>query len=116
MAGALALDGTAMHCDGDCITYDDIGRKHTRTGACHVACSALSSYLAQGEYCARNPREVLIGCCVAVLILSLGLVRFRVETDPQRLWVGRGSRALRDKQAYEVRCQDHTQHSLPARL
>ena len=57
----------------------------------------------QGEYCARNPREVLISCCVAVLILSLGLFRFRVETDPQRLWVGRGSRALADKQAYEVR-------------
>ena len=57
----------------------------------------------QGEYCARNPREVLIGCCLAVLLLSLGLFRFRVETDPQRLWVGRGSRALADKQAYEVR-------------
>ena len=65
-------------------------------------CLCDTAYIMQGEYCAHNPREVLIGCCLAVLISSLGLFRFRVETDPQRLWVGRGSRALADKQAYEV--------------
>ncbi len=70
----------------------------------HAEAQILSDTWAntQGEYCARNPREVLIGCFVAVLILSLGLFWFRVETDPQRLWVGRGSRALADTQAYEV--------------
>ena len=82
-----------------------VGRLITEA-ACHNAADCILYDIPvhmQGEYCARNPREVLIGCCLAVLILSLGLFRFRVETDPQRLWVGRGSRALADKQAYEVR-------------
>ena len=78
-----------------------------------VRLAYIEPCVAQGEYCARKPCEVLIGCCVAVLILSLGLVRFRVETDPQRLWVGRGSRALRDKQAYEVRCQPGPMQHVP---
>jgi Niemann-Pick C1 protein len=37
-----------------------------------------------------------------VLACSLGLLRFRVETDPQRLWVGQGSQAATEKAAYEV--------------
>ena len=35
-------------------------------------------------------------------VLALGLLRFRVETDPQRLWVGPTSQAAREKAAYEV--------------
>ena len=59
---------------------------------------------------------MLIGCCVAVLILLLGLLRFRVETDPQRLWVGRGSRALGDKQAYEVCYHARMVHTLSEKV
>lgn len=33
---------------------------------------------------------------------SAGLIRFRVETDPQRLWVGPGSQAARDKAAFDA--------------
>ena len=35
-------------------------------------------------------------------VFALGLLRFRVETDPQRLWVGPSSRAAKEKAAYEV--------------
>ena len=58
----------------------------------------------QGERCARHPWRVL-GCALLVILLCcVGWARFRVETDPQRLWVGPGSQAAREKAAYEVPC------------
>jgi Niemann-Pick C1 protein len=39
---------------------------------------------------------LLIGFCL------LGLLRFQLETDPQRLWVGPTSQAARDKANYEA--------------
>ena len=35
-------------------------------------------------------------------VLVLGLLRFRVETNPQRLWVGPSSQAAQEKATYEV--------------
>jgi len=32
----------------------------------------------------------------------LGLLRFKVEANPQRLWVGAGSLAAKEKAQYEV--------------
>ncbi len=45
----------------------------------------------------------MLGVALAlVLLCCAGWARFRVETDPQRLWVGPGSQAAREKAAYEV--------------
>jgi Niemann-Pick C1 protein len=58
--------------------------------------------LPQGELVARYPLHVIgigllvIGFCI------LGLVRFKLETEPQKLWVGPTSRAAQDKAAYEA--------------
>ncbi len=44
-------------------------------------------------------------------VFALGLLRFRVETDPQRLWVGPTSQAAQEKAAYEVpEPSPHCQH------
>jgi hypothetical protein len=39
---------------------------------------------------------------LVMVVCALGLLRFRVETDPLRLWVGPTSQAAREKAAYEV--------------
>lgn len=56
----------------------------------------------QGQRCAKHPWRVLGCALLAMLICSLGIFCFRVETDPQRLWVGSNSQAAIEKAAYEV--------------
>ena len=58
----------------------------------------------QGSFCARRPGLVLAAAAAVAGLCALGLIRLRVETDPQRLWVGAGSQAAREKADYEVAC------------
>ncbi|KAF4382786.1 hypothetical protein G4B88_021569 [Cannabis sativa] len=50
---------------------------------------------------ARNPSLVLCSSLAIVLVLCVGLVRFNVETRPEKLWVGPGSRAAEEKQFFD---------------
>jgi hypothetical protein len=45
----------------------------------------------QGEFCARKPLHVIGAGALLVGLCLLGLLRFRLETDPLKLWVGPGS-------------------------
>lgn len=63
--------------------------------------SKLGSML-QGAYCGEQPYKVIAMCILAIGVCCLGLLRFQVETDPQRLWVGSASLAAREKAQYEV--------------
>ena len=56
----------------------------------------------QGVYCGKQPYKVLALCLLAIGVCCLGLLRFQVETNPQRLWVGSGSLAAKEKAQYEV--------------
>lgn len=56
----------------------------------------------QGEFCARRPLHVIAGGAILIAFCLLGLIRFKLETSPQRLWVGPGSRAAQDKARYEA--------------
>lgn len=40
---------------------------------------------------------------LAVVLCALGLLRFQIVTDPERLWVGPKSQAAKEKSDYEVR-------------
>ena len=52
--------------------------------------SLLFTLLAsQGMMCALFPLHVLWACLILVVMCCAGFVNFRIETDPQRLWVGR---------------------------
>ena len=56
----------------------------------------------QGVYCGTHPYKVLLMCGVAIGLCCLGMLRFRVQTDPQHLWVGANSLAAKEKAQYEV--------------
>lgn len=58
--------------------------------------------LLQGEFCAQKPVHVIVAGVLLIAFCLLGLVRFKLETNPQQLWVGPGSRAAQDKANYEA--------------
>ncbi|CAA3010182.1 Niemann-Pick C1 -like [Olea europaea subsp. europaea] len=58
-------------------------------------------YRRYGTWVARNPKLVLCSSLAIVLVLCLGLIRFQVETRPEKLWVGPGSRAAEEKQYFD---------------
>ncbi|XP_043713679.1 NPC intracellular cholesterol transporter 1-like isoform X2 [Telopea speciosissima] len=60
-----------------------------------------SFYRRYGTWVARNPTLVLCSSLAVVLLLCLGLIRFKVETRPEKLWVGHGSKAAEEKQFFD---------------
>ncbi|GAV63482.1 Patched domain-containing protein/Sterol-sensing domain-containing protein [Cephalotus follicularis] len=58
-------------------------------------------YRRYGTWVARNPTLVLSVSVVVVLLLCLGLIRFKVETRPEKLWVGPRSKAAEEKQFFD---------------
>lgn len=69
--------------------------------------STVQGYLARfyskyGIWVARHPALVLNVSVFAVLLLCVGLIRFKVETRPDKLWVGAGSRAAEEKRFFDT--------------
>lgn len=63
------------------------------------ACDRAFSYI--GRMSARFPALTISGCLVVVGLLSLGWIRFAVETDPVRLWVAPDSEAASEKAFFD---------------
>lgn len=64
--------------------------------------SYMSNFYRQyGTKVARNPTLVLCSSLAVVLVLCVGLIRFKVETRPDKLWVGKGSKAAEEKQFFD---------------
>ncbi|THG12789.1 hypothetical protein TEA_021783 [Camellia sinensis var. sinensis] len=68
-----------------------------------VQLSVLQGYMSRkyGTWVARNPTLVLCSSLAVVLILCFGLIRFQVETRPEKLWVGHGSKAAEEKHFFD---------------
>ncbi|GER42076.1 patched family protein [Striga asiatica] len=71
-----------------------------------VQLSILQGYMSRfyrkyGTWVARNPMLVLCLSIATVAVLCLGLIRFQVETRPEKLWVGPGSRAAKEKEFFD---------------
>ncbi|GMH04666.1 hypothetical protein Nepgr_006506 [Nepenthes gracilis] len=71
-----------------------------------VRLSVVQGYMSEfyrkyGMWVAKRPSLVLFSSLSIVLILCLGLIRFKVETRPEKLWVGSGSRAAKEKQFFD---------------
>ncbi|XP_022140528.1 Niemann-Pick C1 protein [Momordica charantia] len=71
-----------------------------------IQLSTIQGYISNfyrnyGAWVARNPILVLFSSLSIVLILCVGLVRFKVETQPEKLWVGHGSKAAAEKQFFD---------------
>ncbi|XP_022762939.1 Niemann-Pick C1 protein isoform X4 [Durio zibethinus] len=60
-----------------------------------------SFYRSYGRWVARNPTVVLCLSFAVVIVLCFGLIRFEVETRPEKLWVGHGSKAAEEKQFFD---------------
>ncbi|KAL4271964.1 hypothetical protein GQ457_13G020620 [Hibiscus cannabinus] len=58
-------------------------------------------YRKYGLWVARHPTLVLSLSVGIVLLLCSGLVRFKVETRPEKLWVGPGSKAAEEKRFFD---------------
>ncbi|CAD5196507.1 unnamed protein product [Musa acuminata subsp. malaccensis] len=54
-----------------------------------------------GSFVSKNPTLILCLSLVVPLLLCLGLIRFKVETRPEKLWVGPGSKAAKEKQYFD---------------
>lgn len=54
-----------------------------------------------GGACARFPAITIASSVLAVVLLSLGWLRFTVETDPVRLWVSPSSAAAQEKAFFD---------------
>ncbi|KAJ5675342.1 NPC intracellular cholesterol transporter 1-related protein 1 [Penicillium macrosclerotiorum] len=54
-----------------------------------------------GGACARFPAITIGSSLIVVVILSLGWLRFTVETDPVRLWVSPSSAAAQEKEFFD---------------
>ncbi|KAL6279197.1 hypothetical protein ACE6H2_016078 [Prunus campanulata] len=71
-----------------------------------VQLSIVQGYMSKffrryGTWVARNPIIVLCSSLALVLLLCLGLIRFKVETRPEKLWVGPGSKAAEEKNFFD---------------
>lgn len=92
-------EGGASEADGAADENDEAPPGDPRYPPLERALQRL--FRVHGERCAREPRRPLLFALGLVLFFSLGLVRFRVETQPEKLWVGSGSRAARDRARYD---------------
>ncbi|KAJ4880028.1 Patched family protein [Raphanus sativus] len=75
-------------------------------GKRHAHLSPVQRYMATfyktyGSWIARNPSLVLIISVAVVLALSSGLLHFKVETRPEKLWVGPESKAAEEKKFFD---------------
>ncbi|CAN6463965.1 unnamed protein product [Victoria cruziana] len=58
-------------------------------------------YRKYGYFVARHPIHVLSLSILVTLLLCLGLIRFKVETRPEKLWVSPGSKAAEEKRYFD---------------
>ncbi|OJJ43952.1 hypothetical protein ASPZODRAFT_135356 [Penicilliopsis zonata CBS 506.65] len=61
-----------------------------------------SAFNRLGRACARFPAVTIAASLLLVALLSLGWVRFAVETDPVRLWVSPTSAAAQEKAFFDA--------------
>ncbi|XP_020260992.1 Niemann-Pick C1 protein-like isoform X2 [Asparagus officinalis] len=54
-----------------------------------------------GTFVSRKPMLVLCLSVAVPLLLCIGFVRFKVETRPEKLWVGPGSKAAEEKKYFD---------------
>ncbi|KAL0798721.1 hypothetical protein Bca101_053896 [Brassica carinata] len=72
----------------------------------HAHLSPVQRYMAAfyktyGSWIARNPSLVLFISVAVVIALSSGLLHFKVETRPEKLWVGPASKAAEEKKFFD---------------
>uniref|UniRef100_K3WTQ3 SSD domain-containing protein n=1 Tax=Globisporangium ultimum (strain ATCC 200006 / CBS 805.95 / DAOM BR144) TaxID=431595 RepID=K3WTQ3_GLOUD len=62
----------------------------------------MGAFFQLGKRCSRAPVRVSLAALVCSLVLCLGLVRMRVQTDPQELWVPPTSVAAQEQARFDA--------------
>lgn len=91
--GYLAMDETKV------LQMDSKGTNSVQLSTVQLHMSLF--FRRYGSWVARNPALVLCSSLAVVVILCVGLIRFEVETRPEKLWVGPGSKAAEEKQFFD---------------
>ncbi|KAK4549572.1 hypothetical protein LTR36_006569 [Oleoguttula mirabilis] len=86
--------------EGDLIHRSGFVDKPTRQYILNTYCDRAFSKLART--CARFPAITIVSSILVVGLLSLGWIRFAVETDPVKLWVAPDSAAAQEKQFFDT--------------
>ncbi|KAJ9619902.1 niemann-Pick type C- protein 1 [Taxawa tesnikishii (nom. ined.)] len=85
--------------EGDVVLHAGVLDKPLKTYRLNTVCDRIFSRL--GRICARFPAITITTSVVVVGLLSLGWIRFAVETDPVRLWVAPDSAAYAEKEFFD---------------
>ncbi|KAH0915844.1 hypothetical protein HID58_030290 [Brassica napus] len=78
---------------------ESLGKRHAHLSP--VQRYMATFYKSYGSWIARNPSLVLFISVAIVLALSSGLLHFKVETRPEKLWVGPSSKAAEEKKFFD---------------
>jgi Niemann-Pick C1 protein len=87
--------------EGDIVHNVGMLDRPTKQYFVNTWCDRMFSRL--GYVCASFPVITIIASVLAVVILSVGWLRFEVETDPVRLWVSPDSAAAQEKNFFDDR-------------
>lgn len=85
--------------EGEVVYQPGILSRPSRRYFINTVCDAVFSRL--GRICARYPAIVISTSVILVGLLSLGWLRFAIETDPVRLWVAPDSAAAQEKMFFD---------------
>ncbi|QIX01986.1 hypothetical protein AMS68_007503 [Peltaster fructicola] len=85
--------------EGDVVNIGGGMDRPTRQYIVNTYCDRAFSKLAR--LCATYPAITIFSSIIVVGILSLGWLRFEVETDPVKLWVSPDSAAAQEKQFFD---------------
>lgn len=85
--------------EGDVVHNAGFVDRPTKQYILNTHCDRAFSGLART--CARFPAITIVSSLVIVGLLSLGWMRFEVETDPVRLWVAPDSAAAKEKHFFD---------------
>ena len=85
--------------EGDIVHNVGMLDRPTKHYFINTACDKAFSRL--GYVCARFPLITIFTSLLVVVLMSLGWLRFQVETDPVRLWVAPDSAAAQEKMFFD---------------
>ncbi|KAF2171202.1 hypothetical protein M409DRAFT_18319 [Zasmidium cellare ATCC 36951] len=85
--------------EGDIVHNAAVMDRPTKPYIVNTYCDRIFSHL--GRICSKFPAITIVTSVVIVGLLSLGWLRFAVETDPVKLWVAPNSAAATEKEFFD---------------
>jgi Niemann-Pick C1 protein len=86
------------------VLFSGISLKYQVSSA--ASSSIIQTYMStffrrHGIFVTRHPLRVLFASLLVPILLCIGLIHFKVETRPEKLWVSPGSQTADEKQYFD---------------